>query len=482
MIQDEFVENIKKTRLKKYIMDYVLPLVGFTRKEIVNQVILNLDIVKKTSDTDNICKITIDGNKTTVICHIGRVKGVFECKKSFSDEEKALTNQLLISYSVACSAQNTSTDSLKYITSLYRYAVDRGISSWIINNDNKCIDLMDKLFDCLDDWSLKTYEGHKVCFGIIVNNNNRNVLPSNIKGVGNIISFLNEEYAAVLSDGITSIFEIDKECNLIKYSSITENNVIEATSLSNFTPYRFSQVITKFVERNKVGIFLLINGDIIIARDGKICFIKRNGRWLNFSYDIFKKAVTTSCKINDEFLEDIYGTMLDISLSHGGGIISVVDTSNVDWNNDKKSILNDSDILFEDNLDKMFEEEKEKAISKNKIDLKDVYGLERCNREAEKKVTKRYYLETIIGNNTNFRKLDRKLRCELSCLDGASIFDIHGAIISFGAIIQNDAGSQGGGRGAAARKLSNYGGFAIKISTDGYIEVYVNGLNIYSIK
>ena len=30
-------------------------------------------------------------------------------------------------------------------------------------------------------------------------------------------------------------------------------------------------------------------------------------------------------------------------------------------------------------------------------------------------------------------------------------------------------------RGAAARALSNFGGFAIKISTDGYLELYVDG-------
>ena len=80
-----------------------------------------------------------------------------------------------------------------------------------------------------------------------------------------------------------------------------------------------------------------------------------------------------------------------------------------------------------------------------------------------------------------FDKIDRKTRAELIGMDGATIIDKDGSVISFGAIISNDAGSSGGGRGAAAAKLS-YGGLAIKISADGYIETYLDGVSIYSIK
>lgn len=74
-----------------------------------------------------------------------------------------------------------------------------------------------------------------------------------------------------------------------------------------------------------------------------------------------------------------------------------------------------------------------------------------------------------------------------SCLDvslahGATIVDNKGNIISFGAIITNEAGSSGGGRGSAAKRLSTYGGYSIKISTDGYIELYIQGNINYSIK
>lgn len=61
---------------------------------------------------------------------------------------------------------------------------------------------------------------------------------------------------------------------------------------------------------------------------------------------------------------------------------------------------------------------------------------------------------------------------------GVGIYNVGGMLIYLGmyahaAIIKNDSGSTGGGRGAASKKLSDYG-FSIKISTDGYIELYIN--------
>ena len=81
-----------------------------------------------------------------------------------------------------------------------------------------------------------------------------------------------------------------------------------------------------------------------------------------------------------------------------------------------------------------------------------------------------------------FSDIDRKLRAELCGLDGATILDLQGHVIAFGAIIQNNSGSSGGGRGAAASRLSDFDGFATKISTDGYIELYRQGEVCYQIK
>ena len=94
---------------------------------------------------------------------------------------------------------------------------------------------------------------------------------------------------------------------------------------------------------------------------------------------------------------------------------------------------------------------------------------------------KEIILNLIKDKKMKFVNIERKLRSELAALDGAFIINKKGNIISVGSIIQNDKGSSGGGRSAAAKKLSK-NGMAIKISTDGYIETFVNGTKIYSIK
>ena len=92
----------------------------------------------------------------------------------------------------------------------------------------------------------------------------------------------------------------------------------------------------------------------------------------------------------------------------------------------------------------------------------------------KKRIQKRNIILSLLGKNRYFNTINRKLRSELTGLDGATIIEKDGHVVSFGAIIQNEKGSSGGGRGAAAKRLSDYGGLAIKISTDGYIEVYID--------
>jgi len=70
-----------------------------------------------------------------------------------------------------------------------------------------------------------------------------------------------------------------------------------------------------------------------------------------------------------------------------------------------------------------------------------------------------------------FQELDRRLRQELLAMDGAMVLDHLGNIVAAGAIISVSAGSEGGGRTAAAKKGSSLG-LGVKISEDGGISVY----------
>ena len=352
----------------------------------------------------------------------------------------------------------------------YEYAVQDAICSYLMpENDHHNLNM---LLKDLEEWSTKTYEGKKVPFGFLIN----------LKEIKNdsfdYVNIINEEFSATITDGITSIVELDIYGNFIGYNSVIDKNIIEGCTLINCLPIRFAQIISKHVLENKIGVFLLSNGDIIIAKNQTIELVKRNGKWSNFNFRSFLNAMSlyeTTSKIDDNLLKEVFSTSLDVSFAHSGGIIAIVDKWEDLKNVHNESILSPADNLrngMDDfNLTKEMPNEKDYNIKKR---LKKRQFLMRLTSENNSETSKQY--------SANFCNLDRRLRAELVGLDGATIINKFGDIIAFGAIIENEKGSSGGGRGAAAKKLSNFKGLAIKISTDGYIEVYINGEVKYFIK
>ena len=67
-------------------------------------------------------------------------------------------------------------------------------------------------------------------------------------------------------------------------------------------PLRFSQCIHENVYDGAIGIFLLNNGNIVLSKDRQIKFVKRNLRWLNFSFEAFRAASCSGENTWDEKL------------------------------------------------------------------------------------------------------------------------------------------------------------------------------------
>ena len=246
-------------------------------------------------------------------------------------------------------------------------------------------------------------------------------------------------------------------------------------------------MIQQYVEGDAVGVFLLNNGDIVLAKNQSVQFIKRNLKWVNMSYDVFANVVFAKYKkgnVPKELLEQVYASTLDVSFSHTGGIISVIKDIKHLTNIPKTEsvigkpiellpILNPCDNLINhytlDELNQVLD------------DLHKELGIKPVKKEEKKKrLLKRKVVDALVDQK-GFLEIDRKLRAELIAMDGACILDLKGRVCAVGAIIQNDSGSSGGGRSAAAKKLSNYG-LAIKISTDGYIELFIEGEPVYAVK
>lgn len=351
-------------------------------------------------------------------------------------------------------------DSLQHLKKNYEYQLQKSLLNWFSGSKVDLLQLMEKL----ERWKEKTYEGKKVPFAFLIDLDADNVVKNNDDF--EFMAFLDEEYSATFSDGITSIIELDSKLNFVSYKSITDKNESLVNKLDN-TPYRFSQIIETFT-KSKIAIFLLVNGDIVLVKNCEILLVKREGKWLNFNKKVFKNIISAEIKCSDEnfmkLLDEIYLSALDVSFAHSGGIIACVRKENVslltESSNSNTAILNSMDNLLPNNI--------VPELKPND------------DAETKKRYYKRNFLLKLI-NDEKFFDLDRKKRSELISMDGAAILNFDGSIISFGAIIQNDSGSYGGGRGTAAKKLSKYG-FAIKISTDGYVEVYINERIKYRIK
>lgn len=370
----------------------------------------------------------------------------------------------------------------KYYSSIqkdsnYEMAIQKGICSWIIGTNN---DDVEKLLRTLEKWSVQTYEGKNVTLGFVIDPNAK----SNFEGAyGSFKNFIRDDFSAVFTDCIQSVIELDDHCEFCRYLSITETGAIEDCKLTKRVPVRFSNVIQKYITDSKVGIFLLNNGDIILSKNQEVRFVKRNLKWLNMSYEAFRNVLDdfiTKNNIQDSLVEDIYASMLDVSFSHTGGIISVINDVSLLTKEDKDGfpILHKCDFLLDSStyneLYQFFKDEnkKYKECGSDHLVI--------TEKDIKKRILKRIAIDSFIQNKS-FGQLDRKLRSELISLDGACILTSSGQVCSCGAIIKNDSGSSGGGRGAASKKLSRFG-VAIKISTDGYIELFIKGVLKYSIK
>ena len=290
-----------------------------------------------------------------------------------------------------------------------------------------------KIINQMKIWAMKTYEGQKKTFGIILCLENN---PSS-SSYFDYIEFLKSDYSATINDGINSAIELYSDGSFKNYIQIHNKEDILLPSI----PVAYTGFANLCTE-NKIGIILTITGDILLIKDKKLCFTRHNGSWLNCQPDNIMKRIFDELHkkgISLDQVSIIYQTITDLSFSRGGACIGIVNENEIQ--NDSKELYN----MIEAGL-----------LSKKENDDKKISAIRNLISYPDK----------------SFYKLDRKMRQELLELDGATIFSISGEILAVGTIIKLEgSGSDGGGRTAAAKQLSNHG-LAIKISQDGYVQFF----------
>ena len=314
----------------------------------------------------------------------------------------------------------------------------------------------------LDSFARKTYEGQRIKFGIIINEFNNCPNKSDNLYYKNMFK---KDFFAVLSNGMQSCVELDKDGYLIGHVLFDKLKLMPTIS-----PYDYNGV-AKYCNDKRVGIILLESGEILLLKSRELMYCKKRGSWCSYYHDeIIQLLSNRTSHTIKEIRKAIYFTALDCSFASTGGCLVCVNKEEVE------SALTHIDI--NDIIDERYFEIKKKQLLEESKMLFNI-GKQRKIEENtsfedyinENKLIKSACMKQCIAGR-KFHELTRKLRQELTGIDGATIIDYEGNIIAIGAIVQIKAGSTGGGRLAATKTLANYG-VAIKISSDGIMQAFM---------
>ena len=212
--------------------------------------------------------------------------------------------------------------------------------------------------------------------------------------------------------------------------------------------------------------------DFLIFKNRQLLFAKRLGIWNIYSHEevIQLLSYRGSYSLKD-IRRSIYHTALDTSFAYSGGCLVYLNKESVE---SALSHINAHDMINEKyfEIKKGLELENARKLYNMKAlaSVEAMYNVPYMTFLEEQNCKKAQSLRRII-NGKPFHELSRRLRQELVSMDGATVIDSDGTIIAVGAIIKIEAGSEGGGRLAAATTLSKYG-VGIKISQDGMIKAF----------
>lgn len=344
-----------------------------------------------------------------------------------------------------------------YLSKLQSIAIERALIESLTDTGSETIL---GIIGELEKWSTRTYEGQSVSLGILVNlasvaDSHNPVYYNNV---------LDSDFFALFTDAINSFVEFDRDGKMMGYVSLKNPKKVATIS-----PYVYEKV-ARICNDKRIGICLTKNEDILIFYARQLIFAKRSGSWCVYCHDeiirLLQNNVSSAAK---QIRRAIYNTALDCSFAYKGACIAYIDK---DKTLEALSHIDAADIISEDYFNKKKELELEEAgklynLGNAKFII-DKFSLSYEEFLDKYKYAKTMAIKKIVSGKKIF-ELDRKLVEEMTSIDGATIVDHEGTIIAVGAIIKIEAGSEGGGRLAAAKTLARCG-VAIKVSQDGIMQ------------
>lgn len=340
-----------------------------------------------------------------------------------------------------------------YVHNLQTMAIEKAICEVVSENASQT---MLGMIHNINIWANRTYEGKRMCAGIILNESETMSNPTENLHFSKI---LQKDFFALISDGKESCVEFDSNGFLLGHKFIDK-----VRSVPTLCPCEYIN-LAKYCGETKVGISLLESGDLLIFKNRELMFARRRGVWVSYSHDeVITLLSNRSSHTMKEIRKAIYFTALDVSFAKTGGCLVYLNREKSD---DSLKHIDINDIVSEKHYLKKLESLEDEN---KKVKIKDIYPESYKEFLMRESATKSNAINKMIANR-KFHELNRKIRTEMVSMDGATIIDFDGTVIATGAIVKIEAGSSGGGRLAATRTLSKYG-MSIKISMDGNMQCY----------
>lgn len=276
------------------------------------------------------------------------------------------------------------------------------------------------VIDVYNSWSSQTYEGNRICHNVGIE----------LHGLPELFSskfheFKKEDYIKILGSSQESLLKLSIGGAITGLESIPRVQNVEKV----FAPISMAH-ISMWATGKRIAISLTRNGEILIFKNSSLCFAQRRGNWRYFPHELMlrESIQITGADIPRETRVAVYLTALDVAFTRGGACIGILHSN----------------------------KEIDPCIPT------------RCQLQKNPGSLSVY---TTVVKNKKFHELSRYSRAELCAIDGATVIDPAGNIACVGAILTTDGNIKGGGRSAAAQKISDHG-IGIKISNDGYAMLY----------
>jgi len=294
------------------------------------------------------------------------------------------------------------------------------------------------LFADLHALSEQSYENKALAFGCIIDTDERvesahATFPR---------EFLKAKRYKALSDGFRTAYYVSGDGALLDFIDL------ETFETASLTAHHYYPVWAERLARNsrerRYGIALSRQGDILVFDGGTLRFTHRNGRWqywnhnhiLNLLCDRAKAQKVPSQTVNDVIVA-LYLGALDVSFRRSGGLFVVLHSRRK-----LRQIVRLGDAIGD----------KSRSLADGDFD------------------------QVFWGQK--IQDIEPMTLVELATLDGAIVVANDGEILAYGAVLSpKNAGRLRGTEGSrtkAAIGASNYG-LALKISSDGDIDVYHKG-------